>query len=357
LGCIHRWLQPRPHLIADQFSLRDFAHPKLPSSFAQRVQIIREHCLVSPVWEHYPDIWEIASLNPGMRLHGNRGYSVGEFHEFLISSHWPCRGTITVLNSVITLGTITPLGWMLYNGLEEDHIHGEIEMWNTIRLQNVPEERLEATLLSALEEFSNAFGHPLSIATLTISEALSEKLEKWDDRDKAITLGDIGVVHCDETPLRLFYYGKRHDDKAAAFLQFYRILEFYFSDVGVKRLVALRKSEVSDDEFAKKAVAWIGKKEEENLFLLLESLPSGMIAIEAFKLGLSGNATVKNLSTSLYKFRNSAVHAKANSKEALLAESPITEDSDAARWSDITKRLAGMAIAQWSQKYLKLAKP
>ncbi|MDR3406478.1 MAG: hypothetical protein P4L99_28600, partial [Chthoniobacter sp.] len=46
LGCIHRWLQPRPHLIADQFSLRDFAHPKLPSSFAQRVQIIREHCLV-----------------------------------------------------------------------------------------------------------------------------------------------------------------------------------------------------------------------------------------------------------------------------------------------------------------------
>ncbi|MDR3403920.1 MAG: hypothetical protein P4L99_15595, partial [Chthoniobacter sp.] len=45
LGCIHRWLQPRPHLIADQFSLRDFAHPKLPSSFAQRVQIIREHCL------------------------------------------------------------------------------------------------------------------------------------------------------------------------------------------------------------------------------------------------------------------------------------------------------------------------
>ncbi|MDR3405068.1 MAG: hypothetical protein P4L99_21380, partial [Chthoniobacter sp.] len=67
LGCIHRWLQPRPHLIADQFSLRDFAHPKLPSSFAQRVQIIREHCLALSVYSRrkfssFPDWWNAEGM-------------------------------------------------------------------------------------------------------------------------------------------------------------------------------------------------------------------------------------------------------------------------------------------------------
>ena len=44
-GGFHQRLQAFPDLIADDFAHLGFAHPKLPSSFPPRVQIIREHYL------------------------------------------------------------------------------------------------------------------------------------------------------------------------------------------------------------------------------------------------------------------------------------------------------------------------
>jgi len=157
------------------------------------------------------------------------------------------------------------------------------------------------------------------------------------------------VLHDDfisTEPLSIYNYACTLDTETS-FLEFYRVLEFFFMSYQLTRISELRY----DNSYSEKDILEELQIRNEVQFLkkmlhhtISRSIKSKLLKFAQDKDLIDGIYNFNNLVTKLYDFRNSIVHSKQEELNRTKIPNPFKPDNEIKAWSYITRKLADGVI-------------
>src|SRR6478736_880440 len=290
-----------------------------------------------------PNVADALAKTPGLRMHGQFGFTLGQYTEVLALQDVPHPASaILKMGTVeLTLGEPTPLFRYLCNNQHDSDIHGEWEGLSSMRLWNCPPDLAEAYLLE---------GHA-ALARQHCPALRFYQIFEYDYGDEFETNSEEPIelqlpsAITDIPALRLYHDGQIQPDSATAILQFYRVLE-YFSVVGRHNEVEAlrRRPDLSSKEFTLEVAKVIGGEERSNICRMVASLADATILNGAATDSLIERADAQLLGNRLYDFRNSIVHAKQDQRTQMFVPSTFEEPPEFAAWRRVLTLLARAAL-------------
>jgi hypothetical protein len=297
--------------------------------------------------DYYLDINKIEKLNPHFKAHGRCGYSLGCFHEFFLLSEESPHVSFRIENAEISLGEATPLSRYIFDGEHKGKYHGDWEYIQTIRLLNVPPDKLEIYLLNALNHIQVCTGFKDHLKSISWKDYVfwleqSDESEEDDEleTDNESIIEDQIKVYKDIEAVSLYRYALTAEDNLSACIYYYRIIEFYAFLRKHHEIDKIRQDQsLNSKNFSKKIHNLVKANESENICGLLEEVVTIPILDFAFNNQLTPSNTKKAFANALYGFRNRIVHAKYEHTSSLIVDSILNPSSELAMWREVFSKL------------------
>lgn len=289
---------------------------------------------------------EVARHTASFKLHERFGYTSGNFSEFFVV---PADGISSdtaiaqVSGTEITFGDVTPLGYHLFAGEHDESYHPIWEYIRSVRILGESAENAEALLLTGIALLEMEANVRVELLGFEVPDAVDVD---WEDQPDSHH-HELHFVRpiADIEPLRLFKKGMSESDSSSAFLQFYRILEFYSIIQLQDAVSALRwDRDLTPKEFLKRVGGIIDRDERSLLGSLLAKITDSEILELARGKRLVDTPSVEALCSGIYAFRNSIVHAKYDQRALITVESPLEPRSTTTDWAVLCKLLAWRAM-------------
>lgn len=285
---------------------------------------------------------ELEAANSDFKAHGFQGFSLGGYHEFIMSLGTEARGGFKFGSIECTFGQATPLAALAFEGHHRSKWFGTWEEISSLRIYAVGAEDLEQVFISACAAFERKFGH------LPVFYPIDEGMLFWDELDDDTPEPELQVsppIVTNLDPMRFYYNGLSQADDAAACVSYYRVLEHFSFLAHAAEMKKLRHDgSVSDADFSKRVLDLVSKDEKGPIFKLITALADSKMITSAQADGLVGNAAPNTFAEALYAFRNSIVHGKFSYGYALQSSSVIGEDATLPKWKTILRALAEAAL-------------
>ena len=285
---------------------------------------------------------QLEASNPDFKAHGFHGFSLGGYHEFIMSVGPDARGGFKFGSIECTFGQVTPLAALAFEGHHRSKWFGAWEDISSLRIYAVSADELEQVFISACAAFERKFGR------LPVFYPINESMLSWDEFNDETPEPEVEVLPPIVTnldPMRFYYNGVSQADDAAACVSYYRVLEHFSFLAHATEMNKLRHDgNVSDAEFSKRVLDLVSKDEKGPIFKLITSLSDSKMIASAQVDGLVGNAAPNTFAEALYAFRNSIVHGKFSYGYALQSSSVIGEDATVSKWKTILRTLAEAAL-------------
>jgi hypothetical protein len=177
------------------------------------------------------------------------------------------------------------------------------------------------------------------------------------DEDEEETPASIDTVNTfrppiiELAPLRLFVQGLSQPQSTGAFLQFFRVLEYFCLFPYEERIEALRqRTDLGTREFLIELQTVLFRDEKSLICGLVGKLTDTSLIKQARRANLISQENAGAFCTALYDFRNSLVHAKSDRPAAIFTESLFLQDESAAAWRAICEELAYRALEQHAKR-------
>lgn len=295
------------------------------------------------------DLKEIAKLNPGFRQHGMFGYSIERYSEFFAIDPYGQEWFEAELNFgkvEVTVGRVTPFARQLFWNYHDNDYMPEWEDIHSVRVFGGTSDQAETFLLNAMIAIRRELQLRLSLLSLETPKGWppDEDGETSDEEQDA-------PVHCsafavsDIEPLRFFHRGLQDLDATGAFLQFYRVLEFYATLLIQDEVAQLRANRsLGARDFLVEILKASARDERTLLVKIVRRLADKRVLEEARRKELITSAVADELANALYLFRNAVVHAKLDFRSTIHSESVFEDSGLAERWRTITEELAARAL-------------
>jgi hypothetical protein len=310
----------------------------------------------SSLFDDWVSLDEVAQHTASFKVHRKFGYTVGKFSEFFVIPMYGTTGDTAIAHigdTEITFGAVTPLGYHLFAGEHDEAYHPSWDEVRSLRILGESAETVERLLLTGTALLEMEANIKVDLFTFELPDFLEAA---WGDARHS-EHHDLHLARAvtDVEPLRLFKKGTSESDSASAFLQFYRVLEFY-SIIQLQDTVSgLRwDRDLTPKEFLKKMTGIIDRDERSLLGLLLSKIADSGIGELARKKQLIETASIDGLCSAIsaiYAFRNSVVHAKYDQRALITVESPLAASSLASEWATLCKLLAWRAMKTFGTGY------
>lgn len=296
--------------------------------------------------QHWPNVDDIKKHTSNFKLYKRLGFTIDKYSEFLIvAEDWEHAPNICIKDDTgieITIGDLTPIGHYIFDIFHDHNYHGEFEYYQSIRIYGCNSENVEVILLNAINKLIFEYNFSFNFFSLDIPDYEYE--EESDDNE--IKIEPISLrTNYELIPNRLFYKGLKENDSSNAFLDFYRVLEYYSIIIQESDVDKLRNdSSISKREFVLKMNKIINDKERALLGKLIHKISDSKLLKRCEKQGLIDKDKPELLATQLYEFRNSIVHSKMNQNLMPLAISILETDDKLEKWEYVCRDLAHKAM-------------
>ena len=290
--------------------------------------------------EYYPRLKDIKDQTPDFHFYENFGFTISKYSEFLIySEEWEYAPFVCLKDTEgveVTIGQVTPIGYFLFNIYHDNDFYPELESCQSIRVFGANATEVEIYLLNALNRLIYEYNTTFNFLSLDFD------FPELDDIEKSDITEELSLIKNNELiPNRLFYKGLKEKDNSNAFLDFYRILEYYSIIILENMVDKLRNdSSVSKRDFVLKMNKIINDNERALLGKLIQKIADAKILSYCKKNKLIEIAKPETLSIALYEFRNSLVHSKVNQNTLPFSKSILTQDDKTTKWNYVCKELA-----------------
>lgn len=307
-----------------------------------------------PEFEYSPNRDRIEKANSGLvTFHGDRGYSIGSYHEFLVSGEASLRIGFQMGRIEVTFGGATPLMAYLFDAIWEWKYYGGWNQINTARIVGASDyDEAELAFTNAAIRYHAKFNILPTLWDMNIDDYL--EVEDFDENAKAepMVLTESPAVK-DIEPLRFYYRGLTQWDNVPACLYYYRVLEYYSFLTYRKELSQARhNSSVSDDEFIRRCFDLLSRDDKSPMLRLINLIADDAFLNNAATIELVKNPSAELFGQNLYAFRNSIVHGKDNSGYVLHSPSIFKDEENLVAWRIALRTLAKIAIDRFGRKLL-----
>lgn len=292
----------------------------------------------------HPSEEDLRKHNPNLTLHRHYGFSLGHYHEFFLENV-PAYLAMRLGKVEASIGEPSPLAIWMFDNWHDEHVHGDLwESVSTARILGAPTQYYEAYLINMLRRYQERFH--LQPHLMEINPAEWWEDPEMEDSEVAEALPkQYPPVSLEIEPLRCLYYAECERDSAAAFIQFFRVIEFYaFLSLQYELSSKRRDGSVSDQEFLIHATTILSRDEKGPIARLVNQLANGAILDDAVSNNLIKAADPAALGSALYDFRNSIVHAKYNQRASLVTDCVVAPSSSTEAWRSVARQLALLAI-------------
>lgn len=294
--------------------------------------------------DHYPSLADIEKNTPSFRNHSEYGYSLGTYNEFFIFSNH-CMDeiiehvTFKIGSIAVSVGEMTPLARYIYDGYHNNDFHPEIDSISSIRILGIQPERVEAFLLYVYIKLHKEYGFKFMLFNFYDFDYPEE--EKDTNGKKEYEVKAFPDHVSDIEPLRFYFKGINNDDHSNAFLQFYRVLEYYSIIQYHDNISELRwEREITTKNFILEIQKIFNKDERSAICKLVVTVADAALIARAKKAGLIESTNINVFANTLYEFRNSLVHAKYDQRGSILSESIFTPHTKLHQWRLILEDMA-----------------
>ncbi len=327
-------------------------------------------------FESAPSREDVARHTPQLRFHGHNGYSLGRYTELFV---FPSASGILMdderpepfffkMGSIEgSFGQATPLAHFLFDRGHNEDVDGYFSSFDSVRLMGVAHENAEAVGLSAILLLEKERGIPLRPTRLgdfcwadddekaQNPEAPSER----ETQDEGAGSGDesaprqlvLSSGFSEVAPLRMLLGGHAEPTPEVAFLQLYRVLEYFSILCNEEKAETMRRdNSMSTRQFLLALQQLMAKDEKGALGRLLSEIADGRVLAIAKEAGLIERPLAPALTEALYEFRNSVVHAKEDRGARLFTSSIFAEPSTASAWRRVCESLAWNAIERYGNR-------
>ncbi len=291
--------------------------------------------------EYYPRLDNIKKHTPDFHFYEKFGFTINKYSEFLIYAEaWEYAPFVCLKenNGVeISIGSLTPIGHFIFDIYHENDYHPELESCLSIRVLGADFTEVETCLLNALNKIIYEYNTSFNFFSLE-----SFDFDEISDYEKTDIAEELHYIRNNELiPNRLFYKGLKESDSSNAFLDFYRVLEYYSiimleNDVNKIRI----DSAISKRDFVLKMNRIINDNERALLGKLVNRIADAKILSYCEKNKLISSPKPEILCNELYEFRNSLVHSKLNQTNMPFSKSILKQDDETMKWNFVCKELA-----------------
>jgi hypothetical protein len=287
----------------------------------------------------------IASANSGLVLFGDYGFLLRNYAEFSVlelGMFEPPHCHAKLGRVEASLGEPTPLMRYVFGQPVYRNDYVEWDAMATLRLYGTDRDAVERHVLQALLTFEEHLHKNLDFHSLEPFEASDNAT---DDPILEPVVESPYLLILDIEPLRLFHKGILATDPEYAFLQFYRVLEYYSVLQHADEIARQRWDRaVSNIEYVRATLATIARDERALLAQLVNKTCAVSTLQTATRAGLIDRSDKGTLAVRLYEFRNTLVHAKYDLRASLHTEPLLEPTETTSRWVDVVKLLACGAI-------------
>ncbi|MFC3811381.1 hypothetical protein [Lacihabitans lacunae] len=296
--------------------------------------------------QYWPNVDDIKKHTSNFKLYKKLGFTIDNYSEFLIVAfdwkHVP-KIIIEDNNGVeITIGELTPIGHYIFDIFHEYRYHGDFEYFQSIRIYGCDSENVEVVLLNVLNKLIFEYNFSFNLLSLDIPDYEYPEEKREDE----VKIEKIKLkTNFDLIPNRFFYKGLKENDSSNAFLDFYRILEYYSIIILESDVDKLRNdSTISKREFVLKMNRITNDNEKALLGKLIDRISDSILLKHCENQGLIDKDKPELLATKLYEFRNSIVHSKMNQKLMPIDISILETDEKLEKWEFVCRDLAHKAM-------------
>jgi hypothetical protein len=303
---------------------------------------------VVPQTKRYASFGEMEKANKGLlKFHGFTGFSIGNYHEFLIDS-LPTMMGYRMGKIEVSFASATPLMAYLFQSLHREKYFGNWENIFTARIFGAEPEEAELAFINAAARYDEDYGDLPEI--FPMDEALLFGEEPEEEEPKIL---DRGPAVRDIAPLRFFYHGRSQLDDTAACIYLYRVLEYYSFLFNRKQISQLRHdSSLGDEDFSRRIFEVLAKDDKGPFLRLINLLSDTSILDNAVELKLIKNSDAALLGETLYSFRNSIVHGKNAQGYSLHSAAVFVEDTSVPNWRKLLEVLARKALDVYGSRLI-----
>lgn len=293
---------------------------------------------------------ELAAGNEGQfKAHSWSGFSIGSYHEFLITVGVERDVTFRMGNVEASFGGATPLAALVFNAYHRAKYFGSWDEIRSVRLTGVGADEVEAAFLNACASYEARFGAVPVLYPIDEDKLLEFWFEEVEEPEPEYVTAPPITTNIE--PLRFYYSGVAQTDDAGACIYFYRVLEYfsYFTNASEMRRMR-HDGTVSDAEFSKRVLDLITRDEKGPILRLIASLADAGILGSAMSEGLIQKEAAPLLADAVYALRNSIVHGKFSYGYALHSDSVLDPDPKLSRWRLLLRKMAYQAINRFGTK-------
>lgn len=297
---------------------------------------------------YWPEIEDIKKHTPDFLFYENFGFTVGKYSEFLVyAEDWDYLPDTYLTDGSgveISIGEVSPIGYYIFDINHDNNLHADLrEYCKSIRIFGAMPQDVELYLLNGLNKLIFELGFSFDFYSLDSNYYDEDE----DDREKDVIIEKKFTVNKDILPNRLFYKGIKESDNSNAFLDFYRILEYYSVIIAENDVDKLRcNPNVSKRSFIIEMNKIISDNERALLGRLISKIANPKILVFCEQKGLIDKNKADLLSNQIYEFRNSLVHSKSNQKSLPFAKSIFIREESLENWTFVCKELAYICITK-----------
>ncbi|MCT1402867.1 hypothetical protein M4D81_28125 [Paenibacillus sp. p3-SID867] len=305
-------------------------------------------------FKHLFNLYDYKADNPGMWYYPRKGFFLKNYCELLVSyspihtrNGFKFDHSFSIGNTEIRFGIPSPTYKFIFNHLLYDSAsNGTWDSFYTVSINNVEFEEVERLIEQALYYISRIYA-PLQN---DYPEIITFYGDDWN-----------GVNHFDANENNELTYQKHKYDEVFMFynegrrkkdpLSLYRVLEYFFIPNRKSEFETISESYVATEDLDAMIleITKIFKTQEDNLLsILLEKIKTHDLVEYAFHNGLIRLNTLDDFSAHLYKFRNSIVHSKKETRNEFILPGPLSSElSD--KWLNILEKLSRRCIHKFIQ--------
>jgi hypothetical protein len=293
---------------------------------------------------------DLTAGNRGLfKAHGWSGFSIGTYHEFLITVGTERDVTFRMGTVEASFGNATPLAALVFNAYHRAKYFGSWDEIRSVRLIGVGMDEAEAAFLNACASYEARFGALPVLYPIDEDTLAAFWFQEVEDPEPEYVTAPPMTTNIE--PLRFFYSGVAQADDAGACIYFYRVLEYFSFFTNAAEMRRLRHDgNVSDAEFSRRVLDLMSRDEKGPIFKLIASLADHEILGIATSEGLIQKAAAPLLADAVYALRNSIVHGKFSYGYALHSDSVLEPDPRLSRWRMLLRKMAHQAISQYGAK-------
>jgi hypothetical protein len=306
----------------------------------------------TPTYEYWPNRADVAAANGGLvTFHGDKGYSIGSFHEFFVAGTNQRRIGFQMGRLEVTFGTATPLMAYLFDGSHEDDFFDPWDHLSTVRIVGATDiQEAELAFTNAAIRYYNRFKASPTLWEMNLNDFFpDEEEDEYDNLNPSVLVESAAIR--DVEPLRFYYQGLTQSDPVAACLYFYRVLEYYSFLTYRKELSSARHdTALSDDEFLRRCLDTLSRDDKGPILRLVNQITDKGFLENAKTIELVKTADADLFGQNLYAFRNSIVHGKDSSGYVLHSPSVFNVEVNLISWRVALRSLAQNAINRFGRK-------